>query len=131
MPGSLPPRGKFRKAVLVVEDDPSVRQMIVRTLSPRFTVHEAPDGLAASELLGRIPPPDLIVCDVMMPKIDGYSLVRLIRSTPALKAIQVVFLTAKAEPQSVIQGIQLGAKHYLQKPFSVTDLLDKVTKLLA
>jgi CheY-like chemotaxis protein len=130
MPGSLPPRGKFRKAVLVVEDDPSVRQMIVRALSPRFTVHEAPDGLVASELLGRIPPPDLIVCDVMMPKIDGYSLVRLIRSTAALKAIQVVFLTAKAEPHNVIQGIQLGAKHYLQKPFSVTDLLDKVTKLL-
>jgi DNA-binding response OmpR family regulator len=127
---TVPPRGKFRKSVLVVEDDPSLRQMLVRTLSTRFTVHEAADGLVASELLGRIPPPDLVVCDVMMPKIDGYSLVRLIRSTPALRGIQVIFLTAKTETQNVIQGIQLGAKHYLQKPFSVTDLLDKVTKLL-
>ena len=131
MPNSLPPRTKYRKSVLVVEDDPSVRQMLVRALGTRYTVHEAADGLLASELLGRIPPPDLIVCDVMMPKVDGYSLVRLIRSSPALRGIQIVFLTAKAAPQNVITGIQLGAKHYLQKPFSVADLLDKVSKLLA
>jgi DNA-binding response OmpR family regulator len=129
MRSSSPP--KFKKSVLVVEDDKAVRDMIVRALSSRYRVHEAPDGFAASELLGTIQPPDLVVCDIMMPKVDGFSLVRMLRASPMLRHTHVIFLTAKTAPQAVIAGIKLGAKHYVHKPFSVSELVDKISKLLA
>ncbi len=91
---------------------------------------EAADGLQASELLGRMTAPDLLICDVMMPTIDGFSLAKLVRSRPELKAIPIIFLTAKTSPLDVVQGIKLGARHYIQKPFSIKDLLDKVEKTL-
>ena len=115
---------------MVVDDDASVRDLIVRALSPKYNVITANDGLAASEMLGGVAVPDLLVCDVMMPKIDGFTLVKMIRQRDELSRMAVIFLTAKATPANVVQGIQLGAKHYIQKPFSVVELLDKVNKLL-
>ena len=127
---SSAPRNKFRKSILVVEDEPQVRDMLVKALSSRYIVHQAADGLAASELLGRVATPDLMVCDVMMPRVDGLSLARLVRSNPQLKHMPIIFLTAKTSPQSIIAGIQAGAKHYVHKPFSVSELLEKIAKLL-
>jgi|SRR5580658_79548 DNA-binding response OmpR family regulator len=118
------------KTVLVVEDDTDVRGLVVTTLKAKgYKVWEAADGLQASELLGRLPElPDLLICDVMMPTIDGFSLAKLIRARAELKAIPIIFLTAKTSPMDVVQGIKLGARHYIQKPFSIKDLLDKVEK---
>jgi DNA-binding response OmpR family regulator len=119
-----------KKSVLVVDDDDAIRQLLVKALSPKYTVHEASGAIAASELLSKIAPPDLLICDVMMPGFDGFSFVKSLKSAVSLRSMQVIFLTAKSGPQSVITGIQLGAKHYIQKPFSVKDLVDKITKLL-
>jgi DNA-binding response OmpR family regulator len=120
------------KTVLVAEDDADVRGLIVKALRAKgYGVVEATDGLKASEVLGGLAqPPDLLICDVMMPTIDGFSLAKLIRSRAELKAIPIIFLTAKTSPVDVVQGIKLGARHYIQKPFSVKDLLDKVEKTL-
>jgi DNA-binding response OmpR family regulator len=120
------------KRVLVVDDDADVRGLVVKALKAKaYDVVEASDGLKASELLGQLAPlPDLLICDVMMPTIDGFSLARLVRARPELKAIPIIFLTAKASTVDVVQGIQLGARHYIQKPFSIKDLLGKVEKLL-
>jgi DNA-binding response OmpR family regulator len=120
------------KTVLVAEDDADVRGLIVKALRAKgYEVVEATDGLNASEVLGGLAqPPDLLICDVMMPTIDGFSLAKLIRSRAELKAIPIIFLTAKTSPVDVVQGIKLGARHYIQKPFSVKDLLDKVEKTL-
>jgi DNA-binding response OmpR family regulator len=119
-----------RKVVLVVDDDPTVRKMVARALETRsYDVREAGDGLAASELLGQIDHlPDLLICDVMMPLFDGFSLARLIKARPELHAMPIIFLTAKAQPHDVATGISLGARYYVQKPFSIKDLLDKVDK---
>ena len=125
---SLPPKKK--KVVLVVEDDTATRELVTRALSTKYDVHAAKDALHASELLASIPTPDLIVCDVMMPQIDGFSFVKRLRSEPAFHGVSVIFLTAKTMPAAVVQGIQLGARHYIQKPFSVKDLLEKVEKTL-
>ena len=81
-------------------------------------------------MLGRPPVPDLLVCDVMMPKIDGFSLARKVRSTAALAKLPIIFLTAKTAPGAVVEGIRLGARHYMQKPFNIKELLDRVEKLL-
>jgi CheY-like chemotaxis protein len=119
-----------RKLVYVVDDDASVRMLVVKALQVKgYEVIEAEDGMKASEVLGNLPRlPDLMICDVMMPTIDGFSLARMVKSRPELKAIPIIFLTAKTQPKDLLQGMSLGARHYIQKPFQLQDLLDKVAK---
>jgi CheY-like chemotaxis protein len=118
------------KVVLVVEDDESVRAMLVRALGISYTVFEAGDGMAAMELLRKGTMPDLIVCDVMMPRMNGYALTRLLKADPVMKAIPIVFLTARGSAKDIVEGINAGARHYIAKPFSVRDVLDKIAKIL-
>jgi DNA-binding response OmpR family regulator len=120
------------KTVLVVEDDADVRGLIVKALKAKgYGVVEATDGLKASELLGQLTvAPDLLICDVMMPTVDGFTLAKLVRARKELRSIPIIFLTAKTSPEDVVLGIKLGARHYVQKPFSIKDLLDKVEKTL-
>ena len=126
-----PPKdGAKAKTILVVEDDRTVREMLERALKVTYAVVTAKDGLEAAELLGKIPQPSLLVCDVMMPNVDGFSLVRLIRNKPELKHLPVLFLSAKAAPSAQVEGISLGAKHYMTKPFSVKELVAKVARIV-
>lgn len=119
-----------RRTVLVVEDDPTTRTMIARALAASYHVHEAVDGQAAIDLLGTIAPPDLFILDVMMPRVDGITLAKTLKADPKMNRVPIIFLTAKASPGDVIQGIKVGAKHYISKPFSITTLLAKIEKLL-
>jgi CheY-like chemotaxis protein len=123
---------KRRKLVLVVEDDAAVRTLVSKALQTQgYEVQEAADGLAASELLGKLTRnPDLLICDVMMPTIDGFSLARLVKAHKELRAMPIIFLTAKTQPADLKAGIALGARHYVQKPFSIKDLLEKVHRTL-
>jgi DNA-binding response OmpR family regulator len=118
------------KVILVVEDDEAVRTMLQRALGTTYRVHTATNGLEAAEMLGVLGRFDLLVCDVMMPQVDGLSLVRLMRSKEELKNIPVLFLSAKSSPQAVVEGLSLGVKHYMTKPFKVKELMDRVAKLL-
>jgi CheY-like chemotaxis protein len=117
-----------RKLVLVVDDDASVRTLVTKALQSKgYEVQEAADGMLASELLGRMKQmPDLMICDVMMPTVDGFSLARMIKGHKELRSIPIIFLTAKTQPADLMMGISLGARHYVQKPFSIVDLLTKV-----
>lgn len=119
-----------RKVVFVVDDDASIRTLVVKALKAKgYDVVEAEDGLKASETLGRMEHlPDLMICDVMMPTIDGFSLARLVKSHKELKSLPIIFLTAKTQPKDLALGMSLGARHYVQKPFQLQDLLDKVEK---
>ncbi|HEY1697386.1 MAG TPA: response regulator [Polyangiaceae bacterium] len=122
---------KRKKLVLVVDDDAAVRTMICKALLTQgYDVQQAADGLAASEVLGQGRTPDLLICDVMMPTIDGFSLARMVKNRKELRAMPIIFLTAKAQPADLMAGIALGARHYVTKPFSIKDLLDKVEKTL-
>jgi DNA-binding response OmpR family regulator len=118
------------RAILVVEDDKAIREMIARALTPKYRVHEATDGLHASEVLAHVELPSLMICDVMMPRVDGFTLVRLLKSNAKLKGIPILFLTARSAAVDVMQGMSLGARHYMAKPFKVQDLVDRVEKLL-
>jgi CheY-like chemotaxis protein len=119
-----------KRCVLVVDDDESVRTLVVRQLSDAYTVYQAADGPSALKLLGSIRRPDLIVCDVMMPGMTGTELVRTLKGIEAFRSIPVIFLTAKSGPLDVIEGINAGARHYLTKPFQMKDLLEKVAKAI-
>jgi CheY-like chemotaxis protein len=116
--------------VLVVEDDVSIRAMIVRALGLSYTVFEADDGQTALEILAQIPPPACIVSDWMMPRIDGLELAKQVRADKNLKQTPLLLLTAKNHPLDVVKGINAGARHYLAKPFKMKELLDKVASVL-
>jgi DNA-binding response OmpR family regulator len=120
--------GPDAKVVMVVEDDPSIREMLVRSLGVEYTVYEAADGQLALETLGQIEPPDLMIMDVMMPRMDGLQLAAKLRTESQLKGVPIIFLTGRDSPKDVVQGINMGARHYLTKPFKIQDLLAKVAK---
>lgn len=119
-----------RKLILVIEDDAGVRTLVERTLATSYVVEVAVDGRAALGRLASPPAPDLIICDVMMPGADGLEVARRARLQDTTRAVPIIFLTARAAPRDVIQGIQAGARHYITKPFKIGDLLDKVRKVL-
>jgi CRP/FNR family cyclic AMP-dependent transcriptional regulator len=120
----------LRKVVFVVDDDEAVRTLVCKALKVKgYDVIEATDGLKAADMLGNLPRvPDLMICDVMMPTIDGFSLARMVKSHTELRSMPIIFLTAKTQPKDLTLGMSLGARHYIQKPFSLQDLLDRVEK---
>jgi DNA-binding response OmpR family regulator len=123
------PQPPTKKMVLVVDDDQAIRDMVGKALKAKgYDVMLAADGLEASELLAT--KPDLLICDVMMPNFDGFTLAKLVKTHAELRAMPIIFLTAKTQPKDLATGISLGARHYVTKPFSIKDLLDKVEKTL-
>ena len=127
--GSSASETKEKKRILVAEDDESIATMLVRILSVRYDVHRATDGKQAVALADRIRP-NLVLLDVMMPGLDGYTTAQQIRLLPASKNVAIIFLTAKGGAMDVVKGIQVGARFYVTKPFKMEDLLAKVKKAL-
>jgi DNA-binding response OmpR family regulator len=114
-----------------VEDEPAVLTLVSRLLEPFVRVQTATDGQQALELLKASKrPPDLVITDVMMPRLDGHGLAKAMRDDPQLARVPIIMLTAKTGAMDVISGINAGAKHYVAKPFKQEDLLSKVKKLL-
>ncbi|MGH7440291.1 MAG: response regulator transcription factor [Polyangiaceae bacterium] len=114
------------KVLVVVEDDTAIRTLIVKALGTAYTVYEARCGEEARLLLEGLPSVDGLVCDIMMPRIDGLTLAQIARRTPKLSHVPILFLTAKGSTSDVVAGINAGARHYLTKPFKLPELLAKV-----
>jgi DNA-binding response OmpR family regulator len=118
------------QTILILEDDPSVRTLLQKSLTARgYEVRAAEDGLAGLTMLEAWTP-DLLIVDVMMPRLDGMTFVRAIKARGETKPIPVIFLTAKNDPKSMIAGINLGARYYITKPFVVEELIQKIQKAL-
>jgi DNA-binding response OmpR family regulator len=115
--------------IVVVDDDADIRQMLVRALGTKYTVYEAADGVVAQELLQVIPAPDALVCDVMMPRLDGLGLAKALRKDAVLGRVPILFLTARGSPLDVVSGINAGARHYVTKPFKIADVMAKVAQM--
>ena len=118
------------ETILVIEDDPSVRTLLTKALAGKgYKVETSEDGLAGLTRLESLRP-DLIIVDIMMPRLDGMTFVRAIKGHDHTKQLPVIFLTAKNDPKTMIQGINLGARFYVTKPFQIDELLAKVQKAL-
>jgi signal transduction histidine kinase/ligand-binding sensor domain-containing protein/DNA-binding response OmpR family regulator len=128
--GGDDPVDEDRTTVLVVDDNPEIRAYVRRHLEPDYRVLEAADGAEGLERARRTVP-DLVVSDVMMPGLDGNALFRALREDPELETVPVVLLTAKASPESRIQGLRDGVDDYLVKPFDPRELKARVDNLIA
>jgi DNA-binding response OmpR family regulator len=118
------------ETILVIEDDPSVRTLLEKSLRAKgYDIVVAEDGLSGLTALedGR---PDLIIVDVMMPRLDGMTFVKAVKGNDRTRSIPIIFLTAKNDPRTMIEGINIGARFYVTKPFQMDELLSKVEKAL-
>lgn len=119
------------KKILVIDDDDLVRSVLIAFLeAAEFEVLQAEDGLAGVEM-AKEHIPDLIVCDVNMPRMDGYGVLKELREFPSTLAIPFVFLSGRDEREDLRAGMDLGADDYLTKPFKRTDLLRAIDARLA
>lgn len=115
--------------VLIAEDNQDMRSFIGDTLKPKFIVASAEDGIDAFEkIVTQVP--DLVITDWMMPRMDGNALCEKLRNHPATSHIPIIMLTAKADQQSKLDGLQTGADDYLTKPFDARELRIRVNNLI-
>jgi len=119
------------KKVLVVDDEKFVRELIkIKLGRSGLVVFEAANGLEAIEI-AQTQKPDMILLDVMMPKMNGFEACEKLKTNPSTARIPIVMLTARGEPANHEKGISLGATDYMSKPFSPQKLAELVIEILA
>ena len=127
--GALASGAGLRKAaparVLLADDNADMREYLQRLLRPGYEVTTVTDGKAALEA-ARLDPPDILLSDVMMPRLDGLQLVAALRADPRTAEVPVLLLSARAGQEAAIEGLEAGADDYLVKPFSAAELLARV-----
>lgn len=121
-----PTLADMSQTIVVIEDQEEVRENLVETLElDGYSVHAAADGHAGVRAV-REHSPQLVLCDVMMPRLDGYGVLKLLRDDDATRHIPLVFLTARAEREDLRRGMNLGAADYVTKPYFQDELLNVV-----
>lgn len=119
------------KKILVIEDEPEMRRNLLTILKmEKFEALGAENGRIGVDVV-RKEKPDLILCDVMMPELDGHGVLHALRNDPDTARIPFIFLTAKGEKRDVRDGMNLGADDYLTKPVAKADLLSAITSRFA
>jgi DNA-binding response OmpR family regulator len=119
-----------RPLVLVADDDPDIRSLVALRLEKSgYEVVSARDGeQALATALERVP--DLALLDVMMPKLDGYEVTERLREQDETRHLPVILLTARVQESDIARGVEAGADDYVAKPFSTSELRDRVQAVL-
>ena len=116
--------------LLVIEDEAPLRANLVRLLTAEgyqvITAANGDEGIRRA----RADRPDLVICDVLMPLVDGYGVLATLRSLPETAATPFIFLTASADKDDLERGLQSGANDYVTKPFKIADLLAAIRRRL-
>ena len=118
------------KKVLIIEDNNDIRENVIEILElAGYQVFEANNGKAGVDLAIKNKP-DIILCDIMMPELDGYGVLYLLNKNTETAAIPFIFLTAKTERLDLRKGMEMGADDYLTKPFDDMELLSAIESRL-
>lgn len=128
-PASIPKNGGDITTLLIVDDNSELRHFISLRLSSYYRIIEAVDGQQGM-LKARQQLPDLIISDVMMPVMDGFTMAKNLKSEPMTQTIPIILLTAKSSKRETVEGLQTGADDYLTKPFDTSELIARITGLL-
>jgi DNA-binding response OmpR family regulator len=116
--------------ILVLEDQEATQVLLQKQLGAAgYRVTLAADGLQGLMKLESLKP-DLIIIDILMPKLNGLDFARALRGQSSTRTIPTIFLTCKDDPQSMVDGINAGARYYITKPFEMGDLLKKIARIL-
>lgn len=118
-----------KKSVLVIDDDTEIRQYIKSVMEVQYIVYEA-NNAEKGLLIAKKKIPNLIICDVMMPGMNGIELCAIIKHDPLLNYIPMILLTASSSPESKLKGLESGADDYISKPFEKDILIARVANLL-
>jgi PAS domain S-box-containing protein len=119
--------GTKRGRVVLADDNADMRDYVARILTEHgYDVRGVADGEAALDAAHEGAPPDLVLTDVMMPRLDGFGLLRALRLDPAMEGVLVILLSARAGEEARVEGLAAGADDYLIKPFSARELLARV-----
>ena len=114
------------KTILLIEDNDSIRENLAETMAlASYSVLTAANG-ELGVTIAKEHKPDLVICDIMMPVLDGYGVLHLLRKDPALQHIPVIFLTAMSEPVEKRTGMESGAYDYIVKPIGGPELLSSI-----
>lgn len=120
-----------RPRVVIADDDPDIRRLVEMTVTNAgCDVTVASDGEEALERV-RDSRPDLVILDVLMPRMDGWEVARALKSDPATREVPVMFLTSRGQEHDVLEGFDSGAVDYMVKPFSPRELQVRVRAVLA
>jgi len=126
----MPDQPAPAKRVLIAEDDDSLRRLLeLRLRAEQFEIQNAADGAEAIEIAERWTP-DVVVCDVMMPRMSGLSVCRELREREATTHVPIILLTARCFDEDIQQVMALGGIEYIGKPFDFNELIATVRKLL-
>ncbi len=120
-----------QKTALVVEDDDQIAYLLRFILEREgYRVELAPDGRAAQGLIDSMQPPSLALLDVMLPHVDGYQLLGMIRARETWQAVPVLMLTAKSQEKDIVRALDAGASDYLVKPFKPDELRARIKRMV-
>lgn len=115
--------------VLITEDEPNIAESLTFILNREgYDVSTVLDGEAALQRL-RSDPPDIMILDVMLPRLNGFEVLKLVKADPALKALPVMILTAKGQAHDRRMAEEIGASAFITKPFSNRDIIEQVGRL--
>jgi CheY-like chemotaxis protein len=120
-----------RMTVMVVEPDDTQRAELTAALSTQFRVVECADAIQAAETLGTLPPPDLFVCTVALPQVDGCSFAQRLRTRPAFQRVPFIFLTREKDVAEMLRALSAGGRQCIEKPVKMPQLIEKVGRALA
>jgi two-component system alkaline phosphatase synthesis response regulator PhoP/two-component system response regulator VicR len=117
------------KKILVVDDEPHIVRLVeVNLTRAGYEVLKAYDGIEALDIVGK-EKPDMVVLDVMMPRMDGFETLKALQADPLTQSIPVIMLTAKAQDADIFRGWSSGVSSYLTKPFNPRELLTFVQRI--
>lgn len=119
-----------RKSIMLVDDDPSARARLKVLLEKDYDIIECKDGMEAVEMTSRIQPPAMVVSDVVMPRVDGFTLAKILRGNPVMKKVPIMFVSSRNGPAEIKQALVLGACHYFAKTTAATEIVAKIKKII-